>query len=266
LTQTLTKISLFLGLIILIVSCDAVKHIPKDKHLLTKNTIIIDSTVNNEFKVKSLIYQQPNAKVLGIPLSLHFYNLANPKPDSTFLKWQKNKPNREKRMNNIYSKKQVDKIASSYTGFNRWIQKTGKEPTIIDEKILKKNIKYINNYYSSFGWFNTESSYKIDTIESKRASVTYFIKRQRPYLIGSIEEELSSPVVDSLFQIIKDKSLVIKDHQYSSNDFNNERERITRSFRNSGLFYFFYLYYFSFLDLSFCSFFDILVLFGLGVI
>ena len=85
-TQTLTKISLFLGLIVLIVSCDAVKHIPDNKHLLTKNTVIIDSTVNNEFKVKNLLFQQPNKKVLGVPLSLHFYNLANPKPDSTFLK------------------------------------------------------------------------------------------------------------------------------------------------------------------------------------
>ncbi|MFT5250119.1 MAG: outer membrane protein assembly factor BamA [bacterium] len=237
-TQTLTKISLFLGLIILIISCDAVKHIPKEKHLLTKSIIIIDSTVNNEFKVKSLLYQQPNKKVLGIPLSLYFYNLADLQPDSTFQKWQHNKPNREKRMNNIYSKKQVDKIASNYTGFNKWIQKVGNEPTIINEKTLKKNIKYINNYYSSFGWFNTEASYKIDTIENKRASITYYIKRYKPYLIGTIEEELSSPVVDSLFQTIKDKSLIVKENQYSSNDFNNERERISKNFRNSGLFYF----------------------------
>ena len=237
-TQTLTKISLFLGLIVLIVSCDAVKHIPVDKHLLTKNTIIIDSTINKEFKVKSLLYQQPNKKVLGIPLSLHFYNLANQKPDSTFQKWMHNKPNREKRMNNIYSKKQVDKIGSSYAGFNKWIQKVGNEPTIIDEKKIKKNIYYINNYYASFGWFNTKTSYKIDTIENKRASITYHIKRYRPYTIGTIEKEISSPVVDSLFQNIVDKSLIVKDNQYSSNDFNNERERISTNFRNSGLFYF----------------------------
>tara|TARA_B100000809_G_scaffold266476_1_gene329398 strand:- start:2668 stop:5214 length:2547 start_codon:yes stop_codon:yes gene_type:complete len=238
LTQTITKISLFLGLIILIISCDAVKHIPKDRHLLTKSTIIIDSTVNSEFKVKSLLYQQPNKKVVGIPLSLYFYNLADLEPDSTFQKWQHNKPNREKRMNNIYSKKQVAKIASSYSGFNKWIQKVGNEPTIIDEKKLKKNIQYINSYYASFGWFNTKSSYKIDTIENKRASITYYIKRYKPYLIGTIEEELSSPVVDSLFQTIKDKSLIVKENQYSSNDFNNERERISQNFRNSGLFYF----------------------------
>lgn len=237
-TQTLTKISLFLGLISLIISCDAVKQVPNDKHLLTKSIIIIDSTINKEFKVKSLLYQQPNKKFLGFPLSLHFYNLANPKPDSTFQKWIYDKPNREKRMNNIYSKKQVDKIASSYSGFNRWIQKIGQEPTIIDKKKLKKNIQYINNYYSSFGWFNTETSYKIDTLENKRAEITYHIKRFNPYVIGTIEKEISSPIVDTLFNNIKNKSLIIKDNQYSSNDFNSERERISTNFRNSGLFYF----------------------------
>jgi outer membrane protein assembly factor BamA len=238
LNKAFTKISLFLGLIILIISCDAVKHVPKNEFLLTKNTIIIDSTVNKEFKVKSLLFQQPNKKIIGFPLGLQIYNLANLQPDSTFQNWEHKKPNRIKRMNNIYSKKQVDKIASNYISLNKWIQKIGKEPTIINKKILKKNIIFINNYYSSFGWFNTESSYKIDTIKNKRASITFYIKKNKPYFIGTIEEELSSPIVDSLFQIIKNKSLIIPEKQYSTNDFNNERERISRNFRNAGLFYF----------------------------
>ena len=237
-TQTLTKISLFLGLTIVIVSCNAVKRVPGEKQLLTKNTIILDSVINKDFKTKNLIYQQPNKKVLGIPLSLHLFNLAKTQPDSTFQNWLKDKPNRERKMNNIYSKKQVDKMASSFVGFNKWIQKTGEKPTIINRKKLETNIQYINNYYSSFGWFNTESSYKIDTIKTKRASITYYIKKHKPYLIGTLDEELSSPIVDSLFQIIKNQSLIITENQYSVNDFNNERDRISQNFRNSGLFYF----------------------------
>ena len=100
-TQTLTKISLFLGLIILIVSCNAVKLVPDNKYLLTKNTIIVDSVSSKDFKTRNLIYQQPNKKVLGVPLSLYVYNLAKPQPDSTFQNWLKDKPNREQKMNNI---------------------------------------------------------------------------------------------------------------------------------------------------------------------
>lgn len=237
-TQTLTKISLFLGLTIVIVSCNAVKRVPGEKQLLTKNTIIIDSVINKDFKTKNLIYQQPNKKVLGLPLSLHLFNLAKTQPDSTFQNWLQNKPNREKRMNHIYSKKQVDKMATSFIGFNKWLQKIGNQPTIIDIKKLENNLQYINNYYSSFGWFNTETSFKIDTIKNKRAAITYYIKKNTPYEIGTIEKEINSPIVDSLFGTIQNKSLIIKGNQYSSIDFNRERERVSKIFRNSGLYYF----------------------------
>ena len=39
--------------------------------------------------------------------------------------------------------------------------------------------------------------------------ISFYIKKNKPYFIGTIEEELSSPIVDSLFQIIKNKSLII---------------------------------------------------------
>ncbi len=236
--KALTKILLFLGLILLISSCDAVKNVPNSQYLLTNNTIIIDSSLSKDPKVNSLLYQHPNKKVLGIPLSLHFYNLANPQPDSTFQKWLHKKPKREERMINLYSKKQVNKIASSYIGFNRWIQKTGNEPVVIDEKKLKKTLDRLERYYASFGWFNSKAYYKIDTLENKRASVTYTINRHTPYIIGSIEEKITSPVVDSLYQISKSESFIKPNKQYASNDFNDERERLNYQFRNSGLFYF----------------------------
>ncbi len=237
-TRTLTKISIFLGLIFLIVSCDAVKNVPQDKYLLTKNTVITDSLVSKDLKVKSLLFQQPNKKVLGIPFSLHFYNLAKPQPDTTFQNWLYKKPNREKRMIAIYSKKQLDNIANNYIAFNRWIQKTGNQPTIIDPKIIKKTTKILERYFASFGWFNTDVDYTIEYQENKRAAITYYINRHKPYNIGNISDSISSPVVDSLYQISKKDTFIQEGKQYASNDFNNERDRINDLFRNSGLFYF----------------------------
>ena len=237
-TQTLTKISLFLGLSLLIISCDAVKNVQEGDYLLSKNKISIDSLEIKDSKVKSLLYQHPNKKVLGIPLSLHFYNLANPKPDSTFQKWLQKKPTREKRMVNFYSKKQVDNIESSYINFNQWIQKVGDKPVIIEEFKAKKSLNRLERYYASFGWFNTNADFIIDTLENKRASITYTVKRSEPYLIGKIDEEISSPVVDSLFQLSKHNSFIKEGKQYKANDFNNERDRLTFQFRNSGLYHF----------------------------
>ncbi|HET8802999.1 MAG TPA: BamA/TamA family outer membrane protein [Aequorivita sp.] len=54
----------------------------------------------------------------------------------------------------------------------------------------------------------------------------------------SIIEKISSPVVDSLFQITKGSSFIIPGKQYAATDFVNERDRLTIQFRNSGLFHF----------------------------
>ncbi len=237
-TQTLTKISLFLGIALLISSCNAIKNVPEDEYLLVKNNLIIDSLESKDYKVRSLLYQQPNKKVFTIPFSLHIYNLANPTPDSTFQRWLHKKPNREKRMNNFYSKKQVDKIGSSYVGFNEWIQKIGDAPVIVEDDKIKKSLDRIERYYASFGWFNTDATYKVDTLENNRAQVNYLIKRAKPYTIGTIDEDIKSPVVDSLYQLTKNKSFIKTDNQYSANDFNSERDRLTQQFRNSGLYYF----------------------------
>ncbi|PHS61683.1 MAG: hypothetical protein COB12_11840 [Flavobacterium sp.] len=237
-TQTLAKISLFLGITLVFISCDAVKNVPENKYLLTKNTVIIDTTVSNNAKTKSLLYQHPNNKILKIPFSLYFYNLANPTPDSTFNKWLYKKPNREKRMINFYSKKQLDRIDSSYVGFNKWIQKAGNKPVVIDNQKIKKTLDRLERYYASFGWFNTKADYEIEKSENKRAEITYTVKRFSPYNIGTIEKQIDSPVVDSLFQLTKSNSFIVKGKQYASNDFNAERERINFQLRNSGLFYF----------------------------
>ena len=237
-TQTLTKISIFLGLALLIVSCNAVKNVPEGEYLLSKNKIAVDSIENKDAKIKSLLFQHPNKRILTIPFSLHIYNLANAQPDSTFQKWLYKKPKREKRMINFYSKKQVDKMEESYVGFNQWIQKVGEDPVIIEDAKLKKSLDRIERYYASFGWFNTKASFVVDTLENKRASVKYIVKRHEPYIIGSIDKEIGSPVVDSLYQLSRKNSFIKEGRQYSANDFNNERDRITFQFRNSGLFYF----------------------------
>ena len=237
-SKTLTKISIILGLTLLITSCNAVKNVQEGEYLLTNNTILVDSLENKDSNIKSLLYQQPNIKALGIPIGLHIYNLADQKPDSTFQKWLYKKPKREKRMVNFYSQKQVDNIKNSYMGFNYWLQKTGNNPVIINNREIKKSINRLERYYSSFGWFNATADYLIEKTENKRASITYKINRSKSYDVGTIEEKISSPVVDSLFQSSKQFSFIKEDKQYAANDFNNERDRLTIQFRNSGLYYF----------------------------
>jgi outer membrane protein assembly factor BamA len=210
----------------------------EDEYLLTKNNITVDSVPIKDFKVYSQLKQRPNPKVLGIPVGLHIYNLADQEPDSTFQKWLMKRPKREDRLTRFLSKKQVEKLRRNYIGFNKWLQKSGDAPAIINDSDIEKSIDRINRYYASFGWFNVNTDYTIDNKKDKKASITYHVHRHSPYLVDSIAENISSPVVDSLFQASKHQSFIKKGKQYSANDFVNERDRITHQLRNSGLYYF----------------------------
>jgi outer membrane protein assembly factor BamA len=242
LNQTLTKISLFLGLIVLFGSCDAVKRVADDKFLLTNNTIIVDGEEIKDAGVYSQLIQKPNIRIplVKIPMGLHIYNLANPEPDSTFNKWLHKKPKREKKLVSFLSKKQVDKLGQSYVGLNKWLEKSGDAPMVINESKTDKSLYRIEQWYAKRGWFNTKGEYtkSIDSNKNKRASIQYNIKRFQPYIVDSIQEQISSPVVDSLFQNSKNNSFVIEGKQYAASDFNNERDRLTMQFRNSGLYHF----------------------------
>ncbi len=238
--KTLTKISLFSGLIALLFSCDAVKRVGENEYLLTGNSVFTDSTEVNDNKVLSQIIQKPNSKLLGIPFGIFIYNIANPTPDSTFQAWLHKKPRREERLIKFLSKKQVDELGMSYVGINKWFERNGSKPVLIDEEKANKSLARLKKYYSSFGWFNTEGSYEIipKKKKSKRAEIAFNMKLHQPYIIDSIITKISSPVVDSLFKITEEKSFIKQGKQFENNDFVNESDRLTIQLRNSGLYYF----------------------------
>lgn len=236
--QLFTKISFILVLLLFFTSCNAVKHLNDGEQLLTKNTVLVNGEATKNYKILSQLYQKPNPKTLGIPIGLHIYNLADQQPDSTFQKWLHKKPKREQHLINFLSKKQVVQMNKSYTDFNKWLQKSGNAPVIIKESKIDKSIERLNKYFFSFGWFNKEITYKIDSTGNKRASITYQVTKHQPYVVDSIVEIISSAVVDSLYQKTKHQSFIQKGKQYATNDFENERDRITLQFRNSGLYNF----------------------------
>ncbi len=210
--------------------------------LLINNKVVIDGEESKNDEAYSLISQKPNQRIpiINLPFSLHVYNLAEPKPDSTFQAWLTRKPKREQRLENLLSRKQVVALDTSKVKFNQWLQKIGEAPVVIDEKKSEKSLKQIQKYFYNKGWFNVSGKYEIqrDSIKEKRGSVTYYINRKKPYNIDSISEKISSPIVDSLFQLRKKRTFIRPGEQYDVANFDNERSRITLQMRNSGLYYF----------------------------
>ncbi len=231
------KISL-LFFAITLASCNALKRVDENELLLTNNTIYADEKQVNDEDIQSLIIQNPNSTLLGYPLRLNLYNLAKQNPDSSFQNWLYKKEKRKERLVKLLSEKQVDRLGESFMvkGMSEWLKNIGEPPTIIDTSDTRRTLERLQAYYNSKGYFNNNTTFAIDTLKrAKRAIIDYKITLGKPYMIDSITDKISSKVIDSIYQLNKDESLVKKGKQFDLVDFDNERKRLTSIFRNTGI-------------------------------
>ncbi len=238
--QLSAKILLFFITTVLIISCNAVKRLEPGENLLVENEIFSNGEEVSDSRIYSQLYQEPNTTFLGSPLRLHFYNLARPNIDSILtVKYLENEKKRNK-LTGILSKKQFERYIHSRAEFNEWIRRTGEEPVIVSEEETKKSENRLKSWYWNNGWFNVETDYQIIPLEDKekRAKVEYYITPNSPYIVDSINTSISSPALDSLYNLHKSASEIISGVQYNTLDFNEERDRLSQLFRNNGVYNF----------------------------
>lgn len=220
-------------------SCNIMKRVGKDEHLLTENRVLVNGKKNNTETVNNLLYQKPNGKLLGNALRLHIYNLARPNIDSILKAKILSNPRKVSWKTKLLSKKQLLKDIESRKNFNKWLKKTGEAPVIVDEEKTKKSVTQLRNYYIGKGWFDVKASYDITRNDDQRASITYNVTTGEPYILDSLTTSIASEIIDTLYQQnLKRGSLLKKGEQFDQANYGNERDRIAVSLRNSGLYHF----------------------------
>jgi len=234
------KIGIFL-LIAVFTSCNAIKRVQEGEFLLTKNTIMTNGEKVLDEDIRSLILQEPNSQVLGYPLRLNLYNLAKKDPDSLFDAWLHKKEKREQRLAKVLSQKQVDALGGSFLvkGYSEWLKKIGEPPVIIDTSKTRKTLQRLSSFYGSKGFFNNTTSYAIKEEKRKqRAAIEYSIALGKPFIIDSVSKNIASKTIDSIYALNSKSSYIKEQKQFDLTDFNNERQRLTELFRNSGVYNF----------------------------
>ncbi len=231
---------LIFSLICALYSCDVMKRIKKDEHLLVSNTVIVNDKKTFSETVENLQYQKPNNTFLfGIPLRVHIYNLARPNIDSILKTKILDNPRKVSWKTTLFSKKQFHKELESRKQFNNWLKKTGEAPSIYNENKAEKTNLALKKYYFSKGWFNVETSFTTVKDSMRKASVTYNVTTGTPYILDTINAKIKTRLIDSLYQNeLKSKSLISTGQQYDEVNYANERERLTTALRNSGFYYF----------------------------
>jgi len=215
------KISLIIIIIGFFTSCNTIKRVGENEYLLTDTSVFVNEKRDLSETVNNLLYQKRNSRLLGVPLRLHIYNLARPNLDSILRARIENDPKKANRKHRFLSKKQYAKLIESKQNFNSWLKRTGEAPVIIDTAKTRKSRERLENYFWHNGWFDVETSSTLKPKEDRRAGIDYFVTTGKPYLIDSISTQISSPLVDSLYQ-----------------NFENESGRIASALRNSGVYHF----------------------------
>ena len=238
--NSITKISLFILIGLIIFGCNTTKRVPNGKSLITKNDIFVDGKKNKLEDISNQLYQKENSSILGYRLRLNLFNLAKPKTDSIYrAKFAKN-PKKYNRKVKWLSKKQVKRLGESfwYTGVHNFLRKTGEAPVILDTVSTRKSVKRLKSYYFNRGFFQVKSDYLIDSIATKKVKLKYNITKGSPFIIDSIKTYISSRPLDSIYQLRKKNTFVKSGSRFETSHFDNEVKRITEDFRNNGAFRF----------------------------
>ena len=188
------KISLFILIGISLLSCDSTKRVPNGKKLLNKNQILVDKKAEKTEEVVNQLYQKENSSILGYKLRLNLFNQAKLKNDSLFKLKMIQNPKKYYRKSKLLSKKQVKRYGESFyvSGFNKFLQKTGEAPVLLDTNSTKKSIRRLNSYYFNKGFFDVKTKYIIDSIGSKSVNLKYEITKGKPYIIDTIKTKIAS--------------------------------------------------------------------------
>jgi outer membrane protein assembly factor BamA len=214
--------------------------VPEGKSLLVKNEVKVNGENENGDETLNLLYQKPNSSILGFRLRLQMYNLAAQNPDSSYRARFVKDPEKYERWAKLLSKKQVDRLGRSFLnyGIHNFLKRTGEAPIIIDTLSTRRSLARLNSYYFNNGYFRSRSSYSVDSVGNKKAKINYTVTTGQAYILDSLTQQISTPVLDSLYATSKAATLLKSGKQYKTADFNAEKERITTYFRNRGIYHF----------------------------
>jgi hypothetical protein len=232
------KVSFYLFIVLIIVSCNSVKRVPENEQLLKSTSIIVDGKKNKDLELNDYVLQKPNSRILGVPLSLYFYNLGNPDFPKTPKEWGELNPKKYNFFKNLFSEKQSIGVAQSNINFNNWFFKNGEAPVIVNNIKTKRTAENLRLYFKTQGYFNARVSANKDSLKNKKAKITYKVTRGNPFFLDTISTRIPSKVLEDLYLKDTAKTFLNTNDQYNDQNFINEANRIIKLYRNSGIYHF----------------------------
>lgn len=197
--------SLLISFLALLASCSSTKYVPDGSYLLDDIKI---NTNNKNVKSSALqpyIRQSPNSKWFStIKTQLYVYNLSG--RDST--RWH-----------------------------NKFLRRIGDAPVIYDESLAKRSEDEITKAVRNMGYMGATVNTKTQT-KKKKLKLTFDITLGRPYVIQSINKEITDREIATYLQKDSVSGLLQEGNIFDVNALDAERQRITNLLLQKGYYKF----------------------------
>lgn len=234
-SKNLVKIKLIFVLSLFTVSCSLQKSLLDEDLILEKTNIKINGNLIKKDSLSDLITFKENSKLLGIPFNAMISSSAKKNPDSIFDEWV-NEQKKQKKLNNIFSPKQVLQLKKYFKNFNDWKINNGEKISLIDSSEINRSLDNLNLYFQNIGYLDNSISFKVTKKPTKKAFVDFNIESGSRYYIGEINSKIESKIIDSIYKANKSKSFIIENDFFETKNFDLERNRLYTLFRNNGIY------------------------------
>ena len=233
------KIVLFTLITTLLSSCSISKNLNKGEKILKKNNLFINDVITQNDSLNNLFLQNKNSTFIGIPVGALIYTASKSNTDSIFDNWLLKKRNKKK-LTRLFSEKQVNQIREYYKSFNNWKKDNGEKLVLIDSSKTLESAKNLNSYFQNIGYLDNRVSFEIEDDKTKSffADINYKVSTGPQYYVGDVNSIIESKIIDSIYKKNIDKSFLIKNQIFRTKNFEFERDRLNRLFKNSGIYNF----------------------------
>ena len=232
---------------VLVTSCLGTRYLQEGERLLTKQKIKGNSRLNQE-DLQSLITLEPNARLLGLPISTeaYMYEWGKAHHDTAFYRLRmddiqqrfdkriiKTKKDKKKARLITTREKKTGRLRRKIEEGN-WRMRQGRPLAVYDSTLVAISVENLANYLQTEGYFDSKAL-ATQTLKSKNyVENEYLLLKGQRYRIDSIEYQTQDPKVAAV--LANRKSLINKGTVYSQRTLGAERDGIVDDLRNNGFF------------------------------
>ena len=202
--------------------------------------------------LQQLLEQEPNTRILGTSPGVMLYRLGSQFYDSSKVAAKRQKVidrlntlqlNKEEQSSELAYKRKGENLKLKLEGLDKKIEygntlmRTGNPVVILDSNLVEKSSKNMKGYLVNHGFFDATVDYSIST-KNKKASITYQIEENKPYLLDSVYTRVDNPELQNLIANFSSNSFLKKGQIYNQDDVTTERNRLEELLKNKGYYMF----------------------------